>query len=110
MFSGFKVPEIQVFASDPIHYRMRAEFRIWHDGDQSDYAMYVPGNSRRLTTIKDFPQASRQINVLMPVFRDAFNTSDCLRKRLYAIEFLSGQSSDDDKVISHYDLSSTVGC
>ena len=30
-FTAFNAPEIAVFDSPTSHYRMRAEFRIWHD-------------------------------------------------------------------------------
>ena len=32
--------EIEVFASAPSHYRMRSEFRVWHDGEDLYYYMF----------------------------------------------------------------------
>ena len=39
-FAEFSPPEWQVFASPEKHYRMRTEFRVWHDGDSISYAMF----------------------------------------------------------------------
>ena len=33
MMTPFNAPVPEVFRSPVSHYRMRAEFRIWHDGD-----------------------------------------------------------------------------
>ena len=32
-FATFNLPELEVFASPKQNYRMRSEFRVWHDGD-----------------------------------------------------------------------------
>ena len=31
LLSDFETPELEVFASPAEHYRMRAEFRVWHE-------------------------------------------------------------------------------
>ncbi len=41
-FQSFEIPELEVFRSKPDHYRMRAEFRIWHEGEHSYYRMFDP--------------------------------------------------------------------
>ena len=41
-FAEFNPPELEVFASAPEHYRMRAEFRVWHVGDRAHYAVFDP--------------------------------------------------------------------
>ena len=35
LFQGLDFPEIEVFESPEQHYRMRAEFRIWHEGGEN---------------------------------------------------------------------------
>ena len=40
LLAPFGAPEIEVFASAEQGYRMRAEFRIWHDGDAMSYAIF----------------------------------------------------------------------
>lgn len=39
-FTPFDPPEMEIFPSPPMHYRMRAEFRIWHEGDDLYYVMF----------------------------------------------------------------------
>ena len=67
---------------------MRAEFRIWHDGNSSQYAMYEPG-SKKIYCITDFAPASEAIRNLMPKLMGLICASEILRKRLFAIEFLA---------------------
>ncbi|RLA59171.1 MAG: tRNA (uridine(54)-C5)-methyltransferase TrmA, partial [Epsilonproteobacteria bacterium] len=39
LLAPFYGERLEVFDSDTSHYRARAEFRIWHDGERCDYAM-----------------------------------------------------------------------
>ena len=78
----------QVYKSAEHSYRMRAEFRAWHEGEDTHYAMYEPGTNQTYG-IRDFPPASKAIRELMPRLIDSIKYRDILRKRLYTIEFLS---------------------
>ncbi len=40
MFVDYSMPELEVFESPVANYRMRAEFRIWHEGDDMYYIMF----------------------------------------------------------------------
>ena len=40
LMSPFAAPEPEVFRSPVDHYRMRAEFRIWHDADDMYHIMF----------------------------------------------------------------------
>lgn len=98
-FGNFALPAvgIEVFASPEQHYRMRAEFRIWHDGGEISYAMFAPGQkagSHSLIRLQDFPTASESINRLMPKLLDAVKPCDVLRNRWYQCEFLSTLSGE----------------
>jgi tRNA (uracil-5-)-methyltransferase len=93
-FAHFNLPDIEVFASPESHYRMRAEFKIWHEGDRAHYAMFKPGEYKRPFVIDEFPVASRKINELMPVLLDAINADPLLRQRLFQMEFLTTLSGD----------------
>src|SRR5690625_6836590 len=46
-FDHFNLPEIEVFASPSSHYRLRAEFKIWHEDGCAHYAMFEPGERKR---------------------------------------------------------------
>ena len=93
-FAPFGLPEPEVFASDPLHYRLRAEFRIWHHGDDLDYAMFDPENPKRPVLMADFPAASASICALMPRLKARVKADDGLRRRLYAVEFLATLSGE----------------
>ena len=92
-FTHPALPAINVYTSSPSHYRMRAEFRIWHEGGHAHYAMNRPGEKRPYT-IEDFPVGSKRINALMPPLLDAINASAVLSKRLFSAEFLTTLSGD----------------
>jgi len=87
-------PAPEVHASPPRHYRQRAEFRFWHDGDDAHYAMFDPANPREPLRIDEFPPAARRINELMPALRIAVLASPVLKRRLFQVEFLSTLSGE----------------
>ena len=97
LLAPFGAPEIEVFPSPEQHYRMRAEFRIWHDGDIMSYAMFEPGSrasAASLIKLAQFPPAHERINALMPRLLDALSQQDVLRCRLYQCEFLCTLSGE----------------
>lgn len=103
-FARFSPPPLEVFASPPSHYRMRAEFRIWHEGDDLFYAMFEPDPdaplhrgrvAQRVVRVDRFPVASERINALMPQLLDAIRDEPLMRRKLFQVEFLttlSGQA------------------
>jgi tRNA (uracil-5-)-methyltransferase len=93
-FSDFDLPEIEVYESPDAFYRMRAEFKIWHEGDASHYAMYKPGEYRKPFIVDEFPVANKHINNLMPLLLDAINSNNIIRNRLFQAEFLTSQTND----------------
>ena len=98
-FAEFSLPEPAVHRSEPLHYRLRAEFRVWHHRDEAgneqlDYAMFDPDNPKRPILMADYPVASASICALMPRLRAAVLASELLRKRFYAVEFLATLAGD----------------
>ncbi|KJS08933.1 MAG: tRNA (uracil-5-)-methyltransferase [Gammaproteobacteria bacterium BRH_c0] len=87
-FAGLPMPAVEVFASPPLHFRMRAEFRIWHQGEGSFYAMTAPGDNKP-SPISDFPIGSRAMVDTMPALLEAINREPLLRRKLYGAEFLT---------------------
>ena len=65
-FAPFALPEPEVFSSAPEHYRLRAEFRVWHQGEQLHYAMFDPDNPKQPVMVTHFPLAAEAICALMP--------------------------------------------
>ncbi|NAX39385.1 tRNA (uridine(54)-C5)-methyltransferase TrmA, partial [Vibrio sp. V26_P1S5P106] len=93
MFQPYQVPELEVFESPQQHYRMRAEFRVWHEGDEMYYIMFNP-TTREKYRVDQFPAASRLINDLMPLLLDAMKKNDTLRRKLFQVDFLSTLSGE----------------
>jgi tRNA (uracil-5-)-methyltransferase len=93
LFSAFTLPQPQIFASPPEHYRCRAEFRIWHDGDDLYHIMFDPLTKTR-HRIDYFPVAIKSIADFMPRLIEALKRRPILRNRLYQIDYLSGLSGE----------------
>ena len=93
-FEALPLPEIEVFRSAPLHYRLRCEFKIWHEQGRAHYAMYHPGEYKKPYIIDDFKVASELINALMPSLLNAINASDVLKRRLFSVEFLTTLSGE----------------
>lgn len=88
LLQPFTALEPEVFASEPEYYRMRAEFRMWHEGDGLDYVMFDSETKQRIA-LDQFPPASRLINQLMPRLRDFMRNNKALRWKLFQVEFLT---------------------
>lgn len=92
LFADLPLPALAVFDSVPQHYRMRAEFRIWHEGDDCCYAMFQPGqkpSSATLIRVDDFAAVHRHIGQLMPRLLAGLKAVPVLAARLYQVEFLT---------------------
>ncbi|MEY3001954.1 MAG: hypothetical protein RLZZ428_329 [Pseudomonadota bacterium] len=94
LLSPFYQHALEVFTSPVEHYRARAEFRIWHQGNRCDYAM---GNSTKdgAIIIQECPKVSTAIQKRMWKLLERINHSgDVLKERLFGIEFLSTTSDE----------------
>lgn len=86
--------ELEVFASPTKHFRMRAEFRFWHEEHDAFYAMFTKDKNKSLVRLENFPIANETINNLMPKLRQAILASAILKERLFQVEFLSTLSGE----------------
>ena len=93
-FAPFALPEPAVFPSAPEHYRMRAEFRIWHQDDALDYAMFDPEQPKQPVMIEHFPMADAAICALMPRLMERLRASQTLRGGLFQVDFLATLSGE----------------
>ncbi|XXQ68459.1 tRNA (uridine(54)-C5)-methyltransferase TrmA [Neisseriaceae bacterium B1] len=97
MLAPFNAPALKVYPSPEQHYRMRAEFRIWHEGETISYAMFEQGSKASSATLikhTQFPAAHENINQLMPLLLDKISDSPILKHRLYQCEFLTSLSGE----------------
>ncbi|MBD3788831.1 MAG: tRNA (uridine(54)-C5)-methyltransferase TrmA [Campylobacterales bacterium] len=80
---------LEIFDSPHSHYRARAEFRIWHEGEICSYAM---GNLAKngAVTIEECPKVIGAIEKRMWRVLDKINASSkVLGERLFGVEFLA---------------------
>ena len=75
-------------------YRLRAEFRIWHQGDDLHYVMFPPGEPHNPQVIHEFPIAGPRITEAMQPLREILQASPELRRKLFQVEFLSTLSGE----------------
>ena len=96
-FSEFNPPALEVFASPEQHFRMRAEFRVWHTDNDLFYAMFERGEDGKQKTVvrvDQFPIAAQSINDLMPVLLQKIKAQPLLEQRLFEIDFLATLSGE----------------
>ena len=92
LFAPFEAPSVEVHSSSPTAYRMRAEFRLWHEGDDLYYAMFNKGEPETPLRITEFPIACSTIQTAMPELLEALRVEPVLRRKLFQVNFLSSLS------------------
>lgn len=91
-FQSFSVPELEVFTSAPINYRMRAEFRVWHEGEDLFHIMFDQQTKEKYR-VDHFPPASVLINEVMRELLALLRPNDTARRKLFQIDYLSTLSN-----------------
>jgi len=92
MMAPFTAHVPEVFRSPVSHYRMRAEFRIWHEGDDL-YHIIFDQQSKKPIRVNSFPAASELINQLMTTMLDGVRDTRVLRHKLFQIDYLTTMSN-----------------
>jgi len=93
-FADLCIPEPAVARSAPLYYRLRAEFRMWHEGDRVDYAMFDPTDPKRPVVIERFDAATEVIHAAMPRLRERILRDEVLKRRLFQVDFLATLSGE----------------
>lgn len=96
-FAQFQTPALNVYPSPEQHFRMRAEFRIWHTDNDMFYAMFerdAETQHKNVIRIDEFPIADEKINALMPVLLNELKAEAVLSHRLFEIDFLATLSGE----------------
>jgi len=93
LFSCFTMPAVEVFPSATLNYRLRAEFRIWHQEDDLYYIMFNSATKEKFR-VDDFPVASQLINQAMQALLTAIKDKPLLRFKLFQVDFLSTLSGE----------------
>lgn len=97
LLSAFYKQDVDTFASPERHYRMRAEFRIWHEGDDSYHIMF-DAITKKQYRVDQFPSACIIINQAMQATISFVLKSPLLRSKLFQIDYLA--STTNELVIS----------
>jgi tRNA (uracil-5-)-methyltransferase len=92
LLQAFSAPALEVFASPPLHYRMRAEFKFWHEGDDCFYVMTDSAGNR--VRMDQFLVACNKINQLMPALIALLQHNETLRRKLFQVDFLAATTGD----------------
>lgn len=93
LFSCFDLPSTKIFPSEPLNYRLRAEFRVWHQGNDLYYIMFNSETKEKFR-IDDFPVASKLINQAMKALLILIKDNKELRYKLFQVDFLSTLSGE----------------
>ena len=92
-FEQFGVQKLEVFNSEPKHYRQRAEFRVWHDGDDLFHIMFNQETKEKIR-VEHFEPAAPIIYDLMPKLVALLQFNETLRRKLFQIDYLSTLSGE----------------
>ncbi|HGO5854942.1 TPA: tRNA (uridine(54)-C5)-methyltransferase TrmA [Mannheimia haemolytica] len=93
LLKPFNPPAIEVFASKPSHFRMRAEFRVWHEEGELYHIMFNPETKERYR-VDSFPIASELINRMMTALLAEIKGNELLTRKLSQIDYLSTLSGE----------------
>ena len=93
LFEQFNGPDFELFSSEPLNYRQRAEFRVWHQDDDLYYIMFNSETKQKFR-VDDFPVASVLINQAMKALILAIKDNQILRERLFQVDFLTSLSGE----------------
>lgn len=90
-FENHQMPELETFESAAENYRMRAEFRVWHDGDDLFHVMFDQQTKEKYN-VHYFPAASKVINEVMVDLLALLKPNELARRKLFQIDYLSSLS------------------
>jgi len=93
LLQPFNPPAVDCFRSDVKNYRLRAEFRVWHDDDDL-YHIVFNSKTREKVRVDQFPSASRLINDMMLAIMSEIKDKPALRYKLFQIDYLSTLSGE----------------
>lgn len=88
LLAPFNAPAPEVFASEPSGFRLRTEFRLWHDEYDLYHIMFDPETKQRYR-VDEFPIASALINRMMKVLLAEIKGNSLLTRKLFQVDYLS---------------------
>lgn len=94
--SGIDQVEYEVHPSIPEHYRMRGEFAVFHNDDESfDFVMFEKhSKTKQRIIVNQFLGCTKSINQAMDLLRRFAPSFSELRYKLFEADFLSNQKGE----------------
>ncbi|MDP2562271.1 tRNA (uridine(54)-C5)-methyltransferase TrmA [Psychrobium sp. 1_MG-2023] len=92
-FKQFNPPALESYCSQPENYRLRAEFRVWHQGDDLYHIVFNSATKEKVR-VDQFPSASVLINQMMTALMAELKDNPALRFKLFQIDYLSTLSGE----------------
>lgn len=89
---------VDVYESEKTHFRMRANFQMWHDDPRKKtpegfyFTMCDPGCPREPQEVTSFPRGTKLINRLMSDLLVVFRENDVIFQNLFEVRFLTTQT------------------
>lgn len=96
-FTAANTPSIECFASVEQGYRMRAEFRFWHETDECYHVMFDP-LSKKPYRVSSFPAAYPLIQAAMTQIERLVPSLPPVKHKLFQVDYLT--STRDELLIS----------
>ena len=93
LLSDFYSQEISYFRSSEKHYRMRAEFRVWHEGKDTYHIMFDQETKEKYK-VDYLSSACSLINNAMQATITFIIASPLLRLKLFQIDYLATTSNE----------------
>ncbi|OHU86881.1 MULTISPECIES: tRNA (uridine(54)-C5)-methyltransferase TrmA [Pseudoalteromonas] len=92
-FARFNAPKLEVYDSPKTQYRQRAEFRVWHEGEDLFHIMFDQQTKQKIR-VDTFDPAAPLISEIMQVMMDKLRHNEVLRRKLFQIDYLSTLSGE----------------
>jgi tRNA (uracil-5-)-methyltransferase len=93
LLSPFYKHSITTFSSAEKGYRMRAEFRVWHEGEETFHIMFNQDTKEKFE-VKTLPAACDLINEAMSAVISFLHGNNELRSKLFQIDYLASTSNE----------------
>jgi len=93
-FKSFFNQPFDIIRSKPIHFRNRAEFRIYKKDTDIFYSMNSLGKSKQIVPIDECLIVDQNIYDLMPILKESIKQDTILKEKLFMVEFLSTSIGD----------------
>jgi tRNA (uracil-5-)-methyltransferase len=93
LLAPYSGSRFDLFTSPAKHYRMRAEFRVWHEGEDTFHIMFNKETKEKYR-VNNLDAAHESINTAMKMMLEALKGNEVLRKKLYQIDYLCTTSNE----------------